>query len=82
MIGTEAQDAVAEAMENQFTSASTNAVPAFFYHLGDVIYYNGQSSLYDSQFYEPYKYHPAVIFAIPGSTITNEMNPGTSGAAP
>jgi hypothetical protein len=65
--GTDAQDAVAEAMDAQFTSAAANAVPAFFYHLGDVIYYNGQSSLYDSQFYEPYKFYPAVIFAIPGN---------------
>ncbi len=36
-------------------------------HLGDVIYYNGQSSLYESQFYEPYKYYQPVIFAIPGN---------------
>jgi len=65
--GTDAQDAVAEAMDAQFTSAAANAVPAFFYHLGDVIYYNGQSSLYESQFYEPYKFYPAVVFAIPGN---------------
>lgn len=65
--GTVAQDAVAEAMEAQFTSASADSVPAFFYHLGDVIYYNGQSSLYESQFYEPYKYYQPVIFAIPGN---------------
>jgi len=65
--GTDVQEAVAESMEAQFTSASADSVPAFFYHLGDVIYYNGQSSLYESQFYEPYKYYPAVIFAIPGN---------------
>ncbi len=65
--GTDVQDAVAEAMEAQITSASADSIPAFFYHLGDVIYYNGQSSLYESQFYEPYKYYPPVIFAIPGN---------------
>ena len=37
------------------------------YHLGDVIYFNGQSSLYKSEFYEPYQYYPALIFAIPGN---------------
>ena len=65
--GTDTQDAVAAAMEAQFTTAAANAVPAFFYHLGDVIYYNGESSMYEAQFYEPYKYYPAVIFAIPGN---------------
>jgi hypothetical protein len=65
--GTDTQDAIAGAMEAQFTAAAANAVPAFFYHLGDVIYYNGESSMYEAQFYEPYKYYPAVIFAIPGN---------------
>lgn len=65
--GTETQDAIAEAMEAQFTTAAANAVPAFFFHLGDVIYYNGESTMYEAQFYEPYKFYPAVIFAIPGN---------------
>src|SRR5947208_1964415 len=63
--GTDAQEAVSETMEAQCPSNPADPGPAFFYHLGDVIYYNGQSSLYDSQFYEPYKYYPRVIFAIP-----------------
>ena len=41
--------------------------PSFFYHLGDVVYYNGVSSQYRTQFYEPYQYYPAHIFAIPGN---------------
>ncbi len=65
--GTDAQDAVAEAMETGFAAKPISTDPAFFYHLGDVIYYNGQSELYDAEFYEPYKYYPAVIFAIPGN---------------
>jgi hypothetical protein len=64
--GTVAQDAVADSMESQYTS-SGNLAPSFLYHLGDVIYYNGQSTLYDAQFYEPYKYYPGVIVAIPGN---------------
>jgi Calcineurin-like phosphoesterase len=65
--GTDTQDAIAEAMEAQYTTAAANAAPSFFYHLGDVIYYNGESTMYEAQFYEPYKYYPAVIFAIPGN---------------
>jgi hypothetical protein len=65
--GTDTEEAVAEAMEAQFTTNAANTVPSFFYHLGDVIYYNGQSTLYEAQFYEPYKYYPQVIFAIPGN---------------
>lgn len=63
--GDATQIAVAEAMEQQVTSAKIK--PAFLYHLGDVIYFNGQSSLYKSQFYEPYQYYPGLIVAVPGN---------------
>jgi 3',5'-cyclic AMP phosphodiesterase CpdA len=43
------------------------AVPSFYYNLGDVVYYNGESNLYDNQFYEPYQYYHASIFAIAGN---------------
>lgn len=65
--GTATQEAIATEMENQIKSAGAAETPAFFYHLGDVIYFNGQSSLYKSEFYEPYQYYPALIFAIPGN---------------
>ncbi len=66
--GTQAQEAVAHAMEAQIQSAADPADrPTFFYHLGDVIYFNGLSTLYDEQFYGPYKYYPAPIFAVPGN---------------
>ena len=29
--------------------------------------YNGQQRLYQTEFYEPYQYYPALIFAIPGN---------------
>ncbi len=41
--------------------------PLFFYHLGDVVYYNGEYGLYYDQFYEPYDHYAAPIFAIPGN---------------
>src|SRR5271166_1506168 len=65
--GTEAQEAVAHAMEAQIQSAAATDRPAFFYHLGDVVYFNGLRDLYGVQFYDPYKYYPAPIFAIPGN---------------
>jgi hypothetical protein len=65
--GTDTQDAIARQMEAQCAAATEAEKPAFFYHLGDVVYYNGQSYLYRSQFYEPYQYYPPPIFAIPGN---------------
>lgn len=41
--------------------------PAFCYHLGDVVYYNGQASEYFPQFYDPYEHYPLPILAIPGN---------------
>lgn len=54
-------------MENQIQSAQPADTPRFHYVLGDVIYYNGQEKLYKQEFYEPYQYYPALIFAIPGN---------------
>jgi Calcineurin-like phosphoesterase len=65
--GDDIQVAVAEAMEGQIKTAQESSKPAFLYHLGDVVYFNGQSQLYGAQFYEPYQYYPAAIFAIPGN---------------
>jgi acid phosphatase type 7 len=43
------------------------ARPAFFYVLGDVVYYNGEAGHYYDQFYEPYLHYPSPVFAIPGN---------------
>jgi hypothetical protein len=48
------------------TSQSSDR-PAFFYHLGDVVYNFGESKYYYDQFYEPYRNYPAPIFSIPGN---------------
>ena len=45
--------------------------PAFLYHLGDVVYYDGEHGSYYQQFYEPYLHYPAPIFAIPGNHDTD-----------
>ena len=58
---------VASAMENDFLTGTPQSAPAFFYHLGDVVYYQGQTKNYYAQFYEPYMRYPAPILAIPGN---------------
>jgi hypothetical protein len=41
--------------------------PAFFFHLGDVVYYFGEGRYYYDQFYEPFRGYNRPIFAIPGN---------------
>src|SRR5579859_2795095 len=61
-----AQHGVAAAMKADL-NLSLEERPFFFYHLGDVVYYNGQPSEYYGQFYEPYDNYNVPIFAIPGN---------------
>ena len=65
--GTATQDAIAEAMEQQVRKSAAKDCPRFMYIVGDVVYFNGQQKLYKTEFYEPYQYYPALIFAIPGN---------------
>jgi predicted phosphodiesterase len=58
---------VAGYMEKDFAGPDLTAHPSFFYHLGDVIYYCGETQNYYPEFYEPYINYPAPIFAIPGN---------------
>jgi Calcineurin-like phosphoesterase len=41
--------------------------PAFFFHLGDVVYYFGEAQYYYDQFYDPFRAYDRPIFAIPGN---------------
>jgi hypothetical protein len=41
--------------------------PAFFFHLGDVVYEFGEDQYYYDQFYEPFRAYDRPIFAIPGN---------------
>jgi 3',5'-cyclic AMP phosphodiesterase CpdA len=63
----ESQQIVAMNMDRDFEVPDPVGHPAFFYHLGDVVYYYGAASEYYPQFYEPYVHYPAPIFAIPGN---------------
>lgn len=55
------QKAVADAM------VADTGKAAFFYHLGDVDYYNGDANQYGPQFGEPYTHLVMPIVAIPGN---------------
>ncbi len=41
--------------------------PAFVYHVGDLVYFNGDESDYPSQFYEPYAHLNVPIVGVPGN---------------
>jgi hypothetical protein len=73
--GTGAQQNVADHMAQQINETELPYQPSFFYHLGDVIYYQGESESYHDQFYFPYQDYPAPIFAIPGNHDGNTVKP-------
>ena len=60
------QMSVANALKADLTLPPAT-VPRFFYHLGDVVYYNGQIPDYYDQFYEPYDHYTNPIISIPGN---------------
>jgi len=52
--------------------------PAFFFHLGDVIYNFGEAQYYYDQFYEPFRDYDRPIFAIPGNHDGMVFGPNSS----
>jgi len=68
IIRAEPQLAVSDAMAADLSGKTyASGLPAFFFHLGDVVYYFGQEQYYPEQFYDPYRNYDAPIFAIPGN---------------
>ena len=62
------QELVAKGMEADFGAAmKKRQPPAFLYITGDCVYFNGQVSEYYKQFYQPYEFYLAPIFAVPGN---------------
>jgi hypothetical protein len=62
------QFAVADAMAADLSGKTyQTGRPAFFYHLGDVVYYLGQEQYYYEQFYDPYRDYDGPILGIPGN---------------
>jgi hypothetical protein len=61
------QDDIAEAMTSDYQAGRDGTNPAFFLHLGDVIYGHRKAELYRDEFYRPYMKYPGKILAIPGN---------------
>ena len=62
------QTLVAKGMEGDFNAKAKPADnPAFLYICGDCVYFNGEIKEYYNQFYRPYEFYPAAIFAVPGN---------------
>lgn len=57
---------VADQMAADVNAGGANA-PAFFFHLGDIVYHFGEAQYYYDQFYEPYRAYDRPIFAVPGN---------------
>lgn len=77
----QSQEIVVMHMENDFAAPDPAARPAFFYHLGDVVYYYGQASEYYGQFYEPGVHYAAPILAIPGNHDGDILDPSVPSLA-
>jgi hypothetical protein len=60
-------DFVATMMASDYDASPAGEVPAFFYHLGDVVYFAGDIDRYGTTFYETYAEYPGLIVAIPGN---------------
>ena len=60
------QVVVADSMAKDYDATKPDTSPAFFLHLGDVIYGPNPNSFLD-QFYRPYMHYPGKILAIPGN---------------
>jgi hypothetical protein len=61
------QDFVSAMMTADAEALPDRGKPAFFYHLGDVIYFAGDIDKYGDNFYATYKNYPCFIVAIPGN---------------
>jgi hypothetical protein len=61
------QSDVAAAMAGDYTLADPAHSPAFFLHLGDVIYGANKDAAYRDQFYVPYRQYPGKIVPIAGN---------------
>jgi Calcineurin-like phosphoesterase len=61
------QGVVAEAMTTDYDTAHPETSPAFFFHLGDVIYGINKDQQYRPEFYEPYVHYPGKIVGIAGN---------------
>jgi Calcineurin-like phosphoesterase len=62
----ENEESVTDGMARDVQAGGPDA-PAFFFHLGDIIYNFGEGQYYYDQFYAPFRAYDRPIFAIPGN---------------
>lgn len=60
-------DFVAALMTQDYDNSLDGESPAFYYHLGDVVYFAGDINDYGETFYETYAEYPGLIVSIPGN---------------
>jgi acid phosphatase type 7 len=61
------KDLVANLMKQDADNQPDGQKPAFFYHIGDIVYFAGDVDKYGDNFYATYEDYPAFIVAIPGN---------------
>lgn len=61
------QDFVSALMTQDANNLPDEKKPAFFYHLGDVVYFAGDIDKYGANFYETYTDYPGFVVAITGN---------------
>ena len=71
------QTLVARGLEADAAVAGPYGRPAFFFHLGDVIYFDGQAQQYLPQFYDPYALYDLPMMGIPGNHDGDILDDGT-----
>jgi Calcineurin-like phosphoesterase len=59
--------ATRRALTQDYDDSAEGEVPAFLYHLGDVVYFAGDIQTYGETFYETYAEYPGLIVSIPGN---------------
>ena len=67
VIGPKSEEAVADKMVSDFNEPDATTIPAFFFHLGDVVYSFGEAKYYYDQFFEPWRAYQAPILAVAGN---------------
>ena len=61
------EETVADAAQSDLASSPANAVPAFFFHLGDWVYSFGEAKYWYDQFYAPWRVYQAPVLGVPGN---------------
>ncbi len=65
--GPASENATVDKMLADFDGESPDALPQFFYHLGDIVYSFGEHKYYYDQFYDAFRNYGRPIFALAGN---------------